>query len=236
MTPNKTATRAEWLEARRDLLLKEKAHTREKDALSEARRGLPWVRLDQDYVFETAAGGSAKLSELFGERSQLIVYHFMFGPDQASGCKSCSFWADSFNGLAPHLNARDIAFLAVSRAPMSVITPFKKRMGWNFDWVSSASNTFNADFHVGFSSDQRNGKPLMYNFSEVDSVPMDEMHGTSVFARDDAGNVYHTYSTYGRGLDITNAAYSYMDMTPKGRDESPEGNPMAWLTHHDSYR
>ncbi|MEQ9364157.1 MAG: DUF899 domain-containing protein [Leptospirales bacterium] len=235
MTPTKTATREEWLQARRDLLQKEKAHTREKDAISEARRALPWVELDQEYIFETAAGGEATLGDLFSKYSQLIVYHFMFGPDWEAGCKSCSFWADSFNGLAPHLNARDIAFVAVSRAPMSKIAPFKERMGWSFDWVSSAKNSFNADFHVGFDADQKNDRPLMYNFMEIQSAPMDEMHGTSVFARDDAGRLYHTYSMYGRGLDQTNAAYGYIDLTPKGRNEPPEGNPMAWVTHHDSY-
>jgi predicted dithiol-disulfide oxidoreductase (DUF899 family) len=229
-----TATREEWLIQRRSLLEKEKVHTREKDIISEARRSLPWVKLESDYNFETETG-STTLQELFGDKSQLIVYHFMFGSDWEQGCKSCSFWADSFNGLSPHLNARDIAFVAVSRAPMSKLAPFKKRMGWGFTWVSSAPNTFNADFHVGFSSDQLNDSPKMYNFNEVDSVPVDEMHGTSVFAKDDEDNIYHTYSTYGRGLDVTNAAYSYIDMTPKGRDEPSEGNPMAWLNHHDSY-
>lgn len=234
MTPNKTATRSEWLAARRDLLQKEKAHTREKDALARARRELPWVRLDQNYVFETP-DGTATLGDLFQGRSQLIVYHFMFGPDWEAGCKSCSFWADSFNGLGPHLNARDISFVAVSRAPMSKLAAFQQRMGWNFAWVSSANNRFNADFNVGFGPDQPSDGPLMYNFTEVENVPMDEMHGTSVFARDDAGNIYHTYSTYGRGLDNTNTAYSYIDLTPKGRDEAPEGNPMGWVRHHDAY-
>jgi predicted dithiol-disulfide oxidoreductase (DUF899 family) len=247
MTPTNAATREQWLIERRKLLEKEKAHTREKDAISEARRSLPWVKLENDYVFDTGSG-TATLKEMFGENSQLIVYHFMFCPDWEEGCKSCSFWADSFNGLAPHLKARDITFIAVSRAPMSKLTRFRKRMGWDFPWVSSAHNTFNADFHVGFSPDQLSdalhvgfspdpmgGRSMMYNFSETESVPVDEMHGTSVFALGDDGFIYHTYSTYGRGLDITNAAYSYIDMTPKGRHEPAGGNPMAWLSHHDSY-
>lgn len=234
MNAIRTADRTDWLRARRELLEREKAHTREKDAIAKIRRELPWVRLNKEYVFETETG-TASLGQLFGTCQQLIVYHFMFGKDWEQGCKSCSFWADSFNGVSEHLKARDITFIAVSRAPMSVLLPFKKRMGWDFDWVSSAPNSFNADFHVGFGPDHARSGPMMYNFREVDSVPMDEMHGTSVFARGDDGAIYHTYSTYGRGLDGTNAAYSYIDMTPKGRNEPPEGNPMAWVTHHDKY-
>lgn len=234
MNSMKVATREEWLIARKALLEKEKAHTRAKDEISQQRRALPWVKLDENYVFETETG-KVSLAELFGDKSQLIVYHFMFGPEWAEGCKSCSFWADSFNGLEPHLNGRDIAFVAVSRAPMSSLMPFKKRMGWSFNWVSSHSNSFNADFNVSFSSDHNSENPATYNFQEMSSSPMEEAHGTSVFAKDDAGNIYHTYSTYGRGLDITNAAYSYIDMVPKGRNEPSEGNPMVWVKHHDAY-
>lgn len=234
MNPMKVATREEWLIARKALLEKEKAHTRIKDEISLERRALPWVKLDENYVFETETG-EVSFSELFGDKSQLIVYHFMFGPEWAEGCKSCSFWADSFNGLEPHLNGRDIAFVAVSRAPVSSLMPFKKRMGWSFNWVSSHSNSFNADFHVSFSSDHNSENPATYNFQEMSSFPMEEAHGTSVFAKDEDGNIYHTYSTYGRGLDATNAAYSYIDMVPKGRDEPSEGNPMGWVKHHDAY-
>ncbi len=230
----KTATRQEWLSARRALLEKEKAHTRLKDAISAERRALPWVRIDKEYLFETE-DGDASLSDLFGEKSQLIVYHFMFGPEWEEGCKSCSFWADSFNGLEPHLNARDIAFVAISRAPISLLLPFKKRMGWNFRWVSSFPNSFNADFNVSFGSDHQPENPVTYNFKEKAFYPLDEAHGTSVLAKDGDGTIYHTYSTYGRGLDVTNAAYSYIDMAPKGRDEPAEGNPMAWVRHHDAY-
>lgn len=234
MKPIKTGSREEWLSARKTLLEKEKAHTMQKDALSEERRALPWVKIDENYVFETETG-EASLSDLFGAQSQLIVYHFMFGPEWIEGCKSCSFWADSFNGLEPHLNGRDIAFVAISRAPMSLLLPFKKRMGWNFTWVSSHANRFNADFDVSFGSDHKPENPVTYNFKEKTFYPMDEAHGTSVFAKDEAGSLYHTYSTYGRGLDVTNAAYSYIDMVPMGRNEPPAGNPMEWVRHHDAY-
>jgi predicted dithiol-disulfide oxidoreductase (DUF899 family) len=234
MTQQNTVTRAEWLKARRALLEQEKAHTKQKDELAKARMALPWVRLEKDYVFETE-GGEALLSDLFKDRSQLIVYHFMYGPEWKAGCVSCSFWADSFNGLTPHLAERDTAFVAVSSAPMSMIAPFKKRMGWDFDWVSSSPSTFNADFHVGFYPDRPTDTAMMYNFKEIKAAQMDEMHGTSVFAKGDDGSVYHTYSTYGRGLDITNAAYAYLDMTPAGRNEPSSGNPMAWVKHHDDY-
>ncbi|MEO1160940.1 MAG: DUF899 domain-containing protein [Pseudomonadota bacterium] len=234
MKPVKTSTRQEWLAARRKLLAREKLHTREQDAIAEARRDLPWVKIDKPYVFETETGNMT-LADLFGNRSQLVVYHFMFGPEWEEGCKSCSFWADSFNGLEPHLNERDIAFVAISRAPIHMLMPFKKRMGWRFNWVSSHPNDFNADFHVSFGSDHKPENPVTYNFRENTFYPMDEAHGTSVFARDDTGNIYHTYSTYGRGLDATNAAYCYVDMTPKGRNEPAEGNPMAWVRHHDKY-
>lgn len=237
MHEKNTVSREEWLTARRALLEKEKAYTRLKDEITRERQALPWVRIGKDYLFETETG-EVSISALFQEHSQLIIYHFMFGPAWEIGCKSCSFWADSFDGLAPHLAAKDIAFTAVSSAPMAKLKQFKKRMGWSFDWVSSSSSTFNTDFNVGFGpnrTDRPQGAPLMYNFKEIDAAPMDEMHGTSVFAKDENGAIYHTYSTYGRGLDITNAAYSYIDMTPRGRDEPAEGNPMGWVKHHDAY-
>jgi len=234
MTPENIVSRDQWLEARRKLLAREKALTKERDAITASRRALPWVRLEQTYVFETDTG-EATLPELFGNHSQLIVYHFMFGPEWDEGCVSCSFWADSFNGIEPHLNERDIAFVVVSRAPMSKIAPFKQRMGWSFNWVSSHGTSFNADFHVSFGSDHKPEEPVFYNFREDAFSPMDEAHGTSVLVKGDDGAVYHTYSTYGRGLDITNAAYSYIDLTPKGRNEPSEGNPMAWVRHHDRY-
>ena len=234
MNPENIVSRDQWLEARMELLNREKALTRERDALTASRRALPWVKLEKDYVFETDTG-TATLSELFGDRSQLIVYHFMFGPEWREGCVSCSFWADTFNGIEPHLAGRDIAFVAISRAPMSMIAPFKKRMEWDFTWVSSNTNSFNADFDVSFGSGHKPEEPVFYNYREGAFSPMDEAHGTSVLAKGDDGTIYHTYSTYGRGLDITNAAYSYIDLTPKGRSEPAEGNPMAWVRHHDRY-
>jgi len=234
MIPAKIATHDQWLEARRALLELEKAHTRQKDEITRARQALPWVRLQQEYLFETDEG-EASLTSLFKDHNQLVVYHFMFGPEWTAGCVSCSFWADSFNGLSAHLAVRDIAFVAVSSAPMSMIAPFKQRMGWSFDWVSSSPSRFNEDFNVGFGPKRTPDRPLMYNFTEIDNAPMDEMHGTSVFAKDGDGTVYHTYSTYGRGLDATNAAYAYIDLTPAGRNEPATGNPMAWVRHHDVY-
>lgn len=234
MTQPNIVSREEWMAARLRLLEQEKNHTRAKDELTRIRQALPWVRVEKDYIFD-GPHGEIKFADLFSGHSQLIVYHFMFGPAWDAGCVSCSFWADSFNDLAPHLSARDISFVAVSSAPMSKIAPFKRRMGWSFDWVSSAPNRFNFDFDVGFGPDRPDDRPLMYNFREIDRAFLDEMHGTSVFTRDQSGGIFHTYSTYGRGLDITNAAYAYIDMTPIGRNEASEGNPMSWVRHHDSY-
>lgn len=226
------ASREEWLTARRALLEKEKAHTKLKDEVTVQRQALPWVKVEAEYVFDTK-DGSKTFNDLFDGKSQMIVYHFMFGPDWEQGCVSCSFWADTFNGLAAHMAARDTAFVVVSSAPLSKINDYKKRMGWEFNWVSSNQNTFNADYNVGFGGIHKNTKPLMYNFQEIEKAMMDEMHGTSVFARKSDNDIYHTYSTYGRGLEITNAAYTYLDLTPKGRDENGAG--MSWLRRHDSY-
>ncbi len=228
------ASREDWLRARLALLAQEKAQTKLRDEIAAARRALPWVRIDKEYQFHTSEGPKS-LAQLFGEHSQLIVYHFMFGADWTAACKSCSFWADSFDGLAPHLAARDMAFAAVSSAPLDRISDFRERMGWRFEWVSSNGNGFNHDFDVGFDAACPPELPRSYNFGTMNVAPMDEMHGTSVFARDDAGAIYHTYSTYGRGLDATNAAYAYMDLTPKGRNEPSEGNPMAWVRYHTDY-
>lgn len=233
MKSSNVATREEWLEARLRLLEREKAHTRQKDEISKARRALPWVKVDRDYTFNTSTRPRS-LADLFGSHTQLIVYHFMFGRDWEQPCKSCSFWADSFEGLAPHLAARDTAFLAVSSAPLGRIEAFKRRMGWTFEWVSSHDNTFNNDFDVGFDDRRDANSSHAYNYGSLPQAPANEMPGTSVFVKDDDGEVYHTYSTYGRGLDVTNAAYAYIDLTPRGRHE-PEGNTMAWVRYHDEY-
>lgn len=233
MNPQTIATREQWLAARKQLLEREKAHTRQKDVLAAERRALPWVKLDTDYMFDAEAG-KRSLADLFGTCSQLVVYHFMYGPEWDTGCVSCSFWADSFDGIKPHLQDRDIAFVAISRAPLERLMAFRNRLGWSFDWVSSLGNSFNADFHVSFGSDHNRDDPVYYNFQNG-FYPLDEAHGTSVFAKSEDGEIFHTYSTYGRGLDAANAAYAYIDLTPSGRNEPPEGNPMAWVRHHDAY-
>jgi len=234
MNTPKTTTREDWLQARKALLLREKEHTKLKDEIDAARRALPWVKMEKTYGFHSAEG-TKTLGDLFGPHSQLIVYHFMFGPSWDAPCKSCAFWADSYNGLTPHLNARDVAFVAVSSAPLNRLQQFKDRMGWSFDWVSSNGTGFNHDFDVGYGPDRPENRSNAYNFGTMVSAPMDEMHGTSVFAKDGDGTVFHTYSMYGRGLDATNAAYAYIDLTPNGRSEPSSGNPMAWLQYSDNY-
>lgn len=234
MNAPRIASREDWLTERKALLAREKEHTKLKQGITDARQALPWVKVEEDYAFETPVG-SKSLADLFGPHSQLIVYHFMFGPDWENPCKSCSFWADSYNGLVPHLNAKDIALVVVSSAPLKRLTPFEKRMGWDFDWVSSNGTRFNFDYDVGFGPERPKTMHNSYNFGTMQDPPMDELHGTSVFAKGEDGTVYHTYSMYGRGLDATNAAYAYMDLTPKGRDEPSEGNPMNWLEYRDNY-
>ncbi|MBL4907982.1 MAG: DUF899 domain-containing protein [Sneathiella sp.] len=233
MKPQNVVTDEQWLEARKELLLKEKALTKELDKLAQSRRELPWVKIEKDYVFDTE-NGQKSLSELFEDQSQLIVYHFMFGADWKEGCPSCSFWADNVNGLDGHMKARDISFITVSNAPLEKLLPFKKRMGWDFNWVSSHSNSFNIDFNVSFGSNRKTDDLVTYNFKDNVYFPSDEAPGVSVFAKDDDGNLYRTYSTYGRGLDAINCAYSYIDLTPNGRNEDP-ANTMSWLHHHDRY-
>jgi len=234
MTGIKTAvvSKEEWLAARKALLEKEKAFSRERDALARARRELPRVRVEKDYVFEAPAGRRS-LAELFGARSQLIVYHFMLGPGWEAGCKSCSYLADHFDGALPHLAARDVSFAAVSRAPLAEIESFRRRMGWKFPWLSSHGNDFNFDFHVSFRKEDM-GKRLEYNF-ELGEARMEELPGASAFYKDAQGAVFHTYSTYARGLDLLIGAYNWLDLAPKGRDEEGLEFTMAWVRHHDRY-
>ncbi|QUS58444.1 DUF899 domain-containing protein [Pseudovibrio brasiliensis] len=234
MKPTLIASREDWLSARKALLEQEKELTRRKDEITRLRQSLPWVPLEKSYVFQSE-NGEVSLEDLFEGREQLIIYHFMFGPKWKAGCVSCSFWADGFNGLDPHLAARDIAFAVVSSAPMSMITPFKERMDWDFTWVSSNGTGFNRDFDVGFPEDMPADEPIIYNFRQLEKAPHDEMPGVSVFAKGEDGTIYHTYSAYSRGLDSTNAAYTFMDLTPMGRNEPTSGNPMAWVRHHDAY-
>lgn len=233
MTPPRIVSRDEWLAARKQHLLKEKEFTRLRDQLSAERRALPWVRVDEGYVFD-APGGKESLSDLFAGRSQLVVYHFMFGPDWGDGCKSCSFWADNFNGIIVHLRHRDVTMVAVSRAPLETLEAYRKRMGWEFKWVSSFGSDFNRDYHVSFTKEEIARGDVYYNYG-MQKFPADEAPGVSVFRKDDNGAVFHTYSCYSRGLDMLNGAYHFLDITSKGRDEEGLSHSMAWLRHHDRY-
>jgi predicted dithiol-disulfide oxidoreductase (DUF899 family) len=233
MKPRSIVSREEWLEARRAHLASEKELTRQRDALAAERRGLPWVRLDRTYPFE-GPGGPTTLADLFAGRSQLVVYHFMLGPGWEEGCKSCSFWADNYQGAVVHLAARDVTLAAVSRAPFAEIEAFRRRMGWSFPWVSSHGSDFNYDFGVSFTPEQREGEQPNYNFGTLHFAG-EEAPGLSVFARGDDGAVYHTYSTYARGLDVFNGTYQLLDLVPKGRDEEGLDYSMAWVRHHDRY-
>jgi len=229
----KAVSPAEWVAARKELLEKEKEFTRLRDELSRARRELPWEKVEKQYVFE-GPKGKETLAELFGGRSQLIVYHFMLGPGWKEGCPSCSFIADHFDGMRVHLAARDITLVAVSRAPLAEIEVFKKRMGWGFKWVSSHGTDFNLDYQVSREPGKTAEEKVLYNY-EMQAFPSEERPGLSVFHKDAAGEVFHTYSTYARGLDILVGAYNFIDLTPTGRNEEGLKNTMAWVRHHDKY-
>src|SRR6059058_5087804 len=223
---------AEWLIARKDLLTREKEFTRQRDALSAARRQLPMVKIDKDYVFD-GPEGKETLADLFDGCSQLIVYHFMFGPDWEEGCKSCSYVADHFNGANWHLPQRDVTLVAISRAQLSKLEAYKKRMGWRFKWLSSHGNDFNFDYHVSFTKEDEKNNKIYYNYTEGEFM-MDELPGLSVFYKDEDGAIFHTYSTYARGLDILVGTYNFVDLVPKGRDENPDST-MDWVRRHDQY-
>jgi len=233
LTSEKVVSPAEWVAARKELLKKEKEFTRLRDELSRQRRELPWEKIEKKYVFD-GPDGKHSLADLFGDRSQLMVYHFMFGPGWEQGCPSCSFLADHFDGALVHLAARDVRLVVVSRAPIAQIETFKKRMGWGFPWLSSFGTDFNRDFHVSFSKDEMDKGEMYYNY-QVQKFPSEEGPGASAFYKDATGNIFHTYSTYGRGLDILLGAYNWLDMAPKGRDEEGLAFSMAWVRHHDRY-
>ena len=229
MTEPRIVDDAEWLKARRALMAREKELTRLRDAVAAERRALPWRRIDKDYAFD-APEGRVTLADLFAGRGQLLVQHFMYGPDYSEGCPSCSFWADNFDGIEPHLAARDTTLVLVSRGPLDALQAYRERMGWGFRWVSSAPGDFNYDFAVS----RRPGEPsFSYNYGTIERT-IDEQPGVSVFVRD-GGAVFHTYSTFARGLDALNGAYQLLDLTPRGRDEAGLPWPQAWVKRHDRY-
>lgn len=232
MSRPQVVSREQWLQARNALLEREKAFNRERDALSQARRELPWVEVKKPYRFEGAEGRKTLL-QLFGQHSQLIVYHFMYGPDWKEGCPSCSFWADNFNGIDVHLAHRDIRLIAVSRAPLQTLQRYQQRMGWRFDWYSSSESDFNTDFGVSFDAAELASGEVEYNYKRQ-KFSSEEAPGISVFKRD-ADKVFHTYSCYSRGLDMLNGAYHYMDLAPDGRNEDSLPWSMAWLRRKDQY-
>jgi predicted dithiol-disulfide oxidoreductase (DUF899 family) len=235
MTHHEVTTRENWMVQRRALLEREKAFTRAKDDLAAARRALPWVRIDKTYEFD-APEGKVTLGDLFAGNSQLLVYHFMFGPTWELPCKSCSFWGDHISAIAPHLPARDISIAAISRAPLAKLTAFQHRMGWRFRWLSNAASDFAYDFCASFRDGQREAGKAVYNYAPVAAGPgKTDLPGVSAFVKDEDGAVFHTYSTYGRGLDILNAAYQWIDLAPKGRDEDSLPGAMAWVRYHDEY-
>lgn len=232
MGKNKIVSREEWVKSRIDLLKKEKEFTKERDRLSQERRSLPWVKVEKDYSFESS-DGKVSLSDLFQDQNQLIIYHFMYGPDWEAGCPSCTYLADNFTGSPAHLKQRDVAFSAMSRTSIQNIEAYKKRMGWNFNWVSSLGSDFNYDYGVSFHQEDLDNNKAIYNYAKA-TYPTTEYPGVSVFCKED-GDIFHTYSTFGRGLDMFITTYHYLDITPKGRDEASLDFPMAWVRRRDEY-
>ncbi len=230
---HKVVSPKKWLAARKRLLVKEKKFSKLRDQLHRQRRELPWVKVEKEYVFDTPHG-KRTLAQLFGNKSQLIIYHFMFGPGWKEGCPHCSFWADHYDSVNHHLGQRDTTFAVVSRAPMKEIEPFKRRMGWRFQWVSSFNNDFNFDFNVSFTPEQIRSGRIYYNYANI-RMRIDELQGVSAFYRDRRGDIYHTYSSYARGIDLMNNTYNFLDLTAKGRDEHPD-HPQDWVRYHDKYK
>ena len=233
MEPHRIVSQDEWLAARKTHLAEEKAFSKARDALAKKRRELPWVKIDKTYVFD-GPNGKETLADLFGGKSQLIVYHFMLGPDWEAGCPSCSLLADHFDGAVVHLAQRDVTFLVVSRAPLPQIEKFKARMGWHFKWVSSNGCDFNFDYHVSATPEEKASGKAMYNYVQT-TFPSEERPGASVFYKNETGEIFHTYSSYGRGLDMLIGTYHMLDLAPKGRDEEGLAWSMAWVRHHDRY-
>lgn len=231
---NQVVSREQWTQARKQFLLKEKELTEALDKLNAQRRELPWVKVDKEYIFDTPQGKKT-LAQLFDGRSQLVIYHFMLAPGRNVGCVGCSFFSDHVDGPNIHLANHDVSFVAVSRAPLPEIEAYRKRMGWKFNWVSSAGTDFNYDYHVSFRKEDMARGKVYYNFEMTDATTED-LHGISVFYKDDAGNVFHTYSSYGRGDERGLGTYMFLDMTPKGRNEKgPNFNLTDWVRRHDEY-
>jgi len=222
-----------WVAARKELLAEEKHYTRLGDELAARRRALPWLPVTKAYTFDTPSGDRS-LSDLFAGRSQLIVYQFMFDPDWDEGCKSCSFWSDHFAGAIPHLNARDVTLVAISRAPLAKLQAFAERLGWSHTWVSSRHSDFNYDYGVSFRPDDLQANDATYNYEPI-TGDRSERHGISVFVRDQTGAIFHTYACYARGAETVNTSYRYLDLAPKGRDEGDLPWTMSWVRHHDRY-
>jgi len=233
---HKVVSRDEWNRARKALLVAEKKLFRLHDKLKEQRRALPWVKIDKQYRFD-GPNGQETLADLFAGKRQLLVYHFMFDPDEDEGCAHCSFWADHSDSVNVHLGQRDSTFVVISRAPLKKLRAFQRRMGWKFKWVSSGEGDFNYDFHASFRPEQIRSGAAVFNYAEVpaERVDMTDRECASAFYRDKAGAVYHTYSTFARGIDLLNTTYNFLDLTAKGRDENPEA-AQDWVRHHDRYK
>jgi predicted dithiol-disulfide oxidoreductase (DUF899 family) len=233
MTNHKTGTREEWLTARKKLLVREKAMSKERDAIAKERQALPWVKVDKNYVFDSTKG-KVTLGDLFDGRSQLMIYHFMYGPDWKTGCPGCSLISDHVDAARQHFEHNDLSFAAVSRTSVDNIEAYKKRMGWTFPWVSSLNSDFNYDFHVSFRKADLEAGPVEYNFDKQKGT-MEELHGESMFFKDSDGLVYHTYSSYARAGEDLIGAYRFLDLAPLGRNEGPDGNMGKWMRRHDEY-
>ncbi len=230
----KVVSRAEWLSARRELLIKEKQLTRQRDEIDRQRGELPWVKVEKSYIFD-GPNGPQTLADLFEDRSQLVVSHFMLGPGWKEGCVGCSFRSDHVEGALVHLEHHDVSFVTISRAPFPEIEAFRMRMGWRFRWLSSCGSDFNYDYHVSFTKEEVATGEVYYNY-ESRRFLSEELSGISVFFKDETGEVFHTYSTYGRGDEMLDTTYMYLDLTPKGRNETgPRYNLGDWVRHHDQY-
>ena len=232
MAEHNVVSHDEWIEARKAFLVREKEFGCQREALARDRRDLPWEEVSKEYIFDGPAGKAA-LPDLFDGCGQLVVYHFMFPPEDDAGCPHCSFWADSFNGSPAHLRARDTAFAAVSRAPLEKLVAYRRRMGWSFPWYSAGGTDFNYDFGVSFPADAVANGTAVYNYGSAPGF--EDREGISAFVRDEQGHVFHTYSTYARGIDPVNSTYQLLDLTADGRHEPSEGNPQFWVRRHDEY-